>query len=37
MILQYKGYYTVPDYSEEDGLYFGKIEGIRDLLTTPHA
>lgn len=32
-ILEYKGYYTKVEYSAEDGLLFGKIEGINDLVT----
>lgn len=31
-ILEYKGYYTKVQYSAEDKLLFGKIEGIRDLV-----
>lgn len=31
-ILEYKGYYTKVQYSAEDRLLFGKIEGIRDLV-----
>ena len=32
-ILKYKDYYTVVRYSREDKVLFGKIEGIRDLVT----
>lgn len=32
-ILEYKGYCTKVDFSAEDGVLFGKIEGIRDLVT----
>ena len=31
-ILEYKGYYTKVEYSAEDGVLFGKIEGIKDLV-----
>ena len=31
-ILGYKGYYTKVQYSAEDNILFGKIEGIRDLV-----
>lgn len=31
-ILRYKGYFTKIEYSSEDQLLFGKIEGIRDLV-----
>ena len=32
-ILEYKGYYTRIEYSAEDHVLFGKIEGIKDLVT----
>ena len=32
-LLQYKGYYTVIQYSAEDQVLHGKIEGIDDLVT----
>ena len=32
-ILEYKGYHTRVECSLEDGVLFGKIEGIRDLVT----
>lgn len=32
-VLEYKGYYTRVEYSAEDGVLFGKIEGINDLVT----
>lgn len=32
-ILEYKGYYSKVEYSAEDGVLFGKIEGINDLVT----
>lgn len=32
-ILEYKGYYTKVEYSAEDNILFGKIEGINDLVT----
>ena len=31
-ILEYKGYYTKVEYSAEDKVLFGKIEGISDLV-----
>lgn len=31
-ILQYKGYFTKIEYSVEDHLLYGKIEGIKDLV-----
>lgn len=31
-ILEYKGYYTKIEYSAEDRVLYGKIEGIRDLV-----
>ncbi len=31
-ILEYKGYYTKIEYSAEDKVLFGKIEGIKDLV-----
>ncbi|MHB1154449.1 MAG: type II toxin-antitoxin system HicB family antitoxin [Eubacteriales bacterium] len=31
-ILKYKGYITKIEYSHEDGVLFGKIEGIGDLV-----
>ena len=31
-ILEYKGYYTKVEYSAQDGVLFGKIEGIKDLV-----
>jgi predicted HicB family RNase H-like nuclease len=30
-ILSYKGYLTMPLYSEEDGIYYGCLLGIRDV------
>lgn len=32
-ILEYKGYCTKVEYSAEDQILFGKIEGINDLVT----
>lgn len=32
-VLTYKGYSTRPEYSIEDGVIFGKIEGISDLVS----
>ena len=32
-ILEYKGYYTKIEYSAEDHVLFGKIEGIKDLVS----
>lgn len=31
-ILEYKGYFAKIEYSAEDNVLFGKIEGIRDLV-----
>ena len=31
-ILEYKGYYAKVNYSAEDGVLFGKLEGINDLV-----
>lgn len=31
-LLEYKGYYTKPEYSPDDEVFFGKIEGIRGLI-----
>ncbi len=31
-ILEYKGYYTKVEYSVEDQVLYGKIEGIKDLV-----
>ena len=31
-ILEYKGYYTKVEYSAEDNVLYGKIEGIVDLV-----
>ena len=31
-ILEYKGYYTRIEYSAEDRVLFGRIEGIKDLV-----
>ncbi len=32
-ILEYKNYYTKVEYSAEDNVLYGKIEGIVDLVT----
>lgn len=32
-ILEYKGYFTHVQYSVEDGVLYGRIEGIADLVT----
>ena len=32
-MLQYKEYYGSVEYSAEDHVFWGKIEGIRDLIT----
>lgn len=32
-ILSYKGYHTKPEYSLEDGVIHGKIEGLSDLVS----
>ena len=31
-LLQYKGYTTRPEYSSEDGIFYGKLLGISDLV-----
>lgn len=31
--MTYKGYSARPRYSAEDGIYFGKLLGINDLVT----
>ncbi len=31
-LLEYKGYFTRIEYSAEDNILYGKIEGIRDLV-----
>lgn len=32
MILKYRNYTTTVEYSEEDKVFYGKIEGIKDLV-----
>ena len=32
MILKYRNYTTIIEYSEEDKVFYGKIEGIKDLV-----
>ena len=32
-MLQYRGYLGSVQYSPEDGVYFGKVESIRSLIT----
>ncbi len=32
-VLNYKGYFSKPEMSLEDGILYGKIEGINDLIT----
>lgn len=32
MILKYKNYITNIEYSEEDNVFYGKIDGISDLV-----
>lgn len=32
-VLEYKGYYTRVEFSADDNVLYGKIEGIRDLVT----
>ncbi len=32
-ILEYKGYFTRVEFSADDNILYGKIEGIRDLVT----
>ena len=31
--LKHRGYVGSVHYSDEDGVYFGRLEGIRDLVT----
>lgn len=31
--LKYKNFYTTINYSSEDNVFYGKIEGIEDLIT----
>lgn len=31
--MQYKGYIGSVEFSEEDGLFFGKVQGIRSLIS----
>lgn len=31
--IQYKGYETIMRYSKEDKVYYGKLEGIQDLVS----
>lgn len=31
--MAYKGYFAKPEYSAEDGVFFGKLLGIDDLVT----
>ena len=31
-VLEYKGYFTKVEYDAEDGILYGKIEGINDLV-----
>lgn len=33
MVYNYKGYTTTVEYDEEDDIYYGKIEGIKDLVS----
>ena len=32
-IMQYKGYIGSVEFSEKDGLFFGKVQGIRSLIS----
>ena len=32
-VIEYKGYYSKVEYSKEDNVLYGKIEGINDLVT----
>lgn len=32
-IMEYKGYVGSVEFSEEDGVFFGKIQGIRSLIS----
>lgn len=31
--LSYKGYFTKPEYSQEDGVYYGELLGIKDMVS----
>ena len=31
--MEYKGYVGSVEFSEEDGLFYGKVQGIRSLLS----
>jgi hypothetical protein len=32
-IMKYKDYYGSVNYSDKDGVFYGKLEGIRDLVS----
>lgn len=32
-IMKYKDYYGSINYSDKDGVFYGKLEGIRDLVS----
>ena len=32
-LIEYKGYVGSVEFSEEDGLFFGKVQGIRSLIS----
>ena len=32
-IMEYKGYVGSVEFSEEDGLFYGKVQGIRSLIS----
>ena len=32
-ILEYKGYVGSVEFSEKDGVFFGKVQGIRSLIS----
>lgn len=32
MILEYKGYRTKIEFDRKDNIFYGKVEGIRDLV-----
>ena len=33
-IMEYKGYVGSVEFSEEDGLFYGKVQGIRSLISS---
>lgn len=32
-VMEYKGYIGSAEFSEEDGIFFGKVTGIRSLIS----